>query len=101
MQGYDSREVMENGTQGERDSDRTEGDSSASRDETTKLSLEDDVDDDVFTEENHGKFKRTLVSSSGGSKRALEMRPQLGSFRQKKPNNRLTPWGWYHSLKNP
>ena len=84
MQGYDSREVMENGTRGERDSDRTERDSAVSREETTKLRLEDDVDDDVFTEENHGKFKRTLVSSSGISKRALEMRPQLGSFLQKK-----------------
>ena len=60
------------------------GDSTGSREETTKLRLEDDVDDDVFTEENHGKFKRTLVSSSGGSKRALEMRPQLDSFPPKK-----------------
>ena len=75
MQGYDSREVMENGTQEARDSDRTEGDSSGSREKTTKLRLEDDVDDDVFTEENHGKFKWPLVSSSGGFLRALEMCP--------------------------
>ena len=46
---------MENGIQGERDSDRTEGSSTGYREETTKLSLEDKADDDVFTEEIHGK----------------------------------------------
>ena len=76
---------MENGTQGDRDSDRTEGDSTGSREETMHtIRLQDDVDDDVI---HRAKItvscKRTLVSSSGGSKMALQMRPQSGSFRQK------------------